>query len=184
MTTSAGRRVQRVPETWPVLHLETTVPAWSTLAVDGLVRDPLQLDEAALAAFGQEERAVPVHCVWGWSRTDARWTGIALSQLLEAAGALGSWITVRSASGTYSSCLPRADAARGVLVWARDGEPLAPEAGGPVRYLAPPEYWAYKGVKWAARVTVGDRFVPGFWECKVADPMGRIPDDVELPSDG
>jgi hypothetical protein len=32
------------------------------------------------------------------------------------------------------------------------------------------------------RLTVGDRFVPGFWESRIGDPVGRIPtDEVVLP---
>lgn len=177
---SPTRRVQRVPETWPVLHLETEVPAWRGVTVDGRVRHPARFDLDGLRAICAEERAIPVHCVWGWSRT-AAWTGVGLATLLDSAGPQGSWVTVRAASDTYSACLPLADAAEGFLAWARDGEDLTDEAGGPLRYLPPPGYWGYKGVKWAARVTVGDRFVPGFWETKVADPMGLIPDAVELP---
>jgi DMSO/TMAO reductase YedYZ molybdopterin-dependent catalytic subunit len=45
----------------------------------------------------------------------------------------------------------------------------------------PPDYWAYKGVKWVASITITDHFQAGFWESKVADPIGRIPPDVELP---
>lgn len=177
---SPTKRVQRIPEAWPVLHLENAVPRWDGLVVDGRVRHPHRLDAAALRALGAHERAIPVHCVWGWSRP-ATWTGVPMAAVLDAAGPLGGWVIVRAASGTYSSCLPVADAAAGFLAWARDGEDLADDAGGPVRFVPPPTYWAYKGVKWAARVTVGDRFVPGFWEIKVADPLGRIPDDVELP---
>jgi hypothetical protein len=28
---------------------------------------------------------------------------------------------------------------------------------------------------------VGDRFVPGFWESRIGDPVGRIPEEVVLP---
>lgn len=176
-----GRRVQRVPEAWPLLHLETTIPEWTGVVVDGLVRRRRRYDREALHDLGTVERPVPVHCVWGWSRPDGRWTAVAVADLLDAATPLGAWVTVRSAAGGYSSSLPIADAARGLLAWKRDGRDLTPEEGGPVRFLAPPDYWAYKGVKWAARITVVDRFLLGLWESKVADPLGRIPDDVELP---
>jgi DMSO/TMAO reductase YedYZ molybdopterin-dependent catalytic subunit len=174
--------VQLVPESWPTLHLEASIPAWDGLRVGGLVARRATFDLAALQRLGADETGLAVHCVWGWSRTDSSWTGVRLGRLLDEAGPLGSWVTVHSASGEYSSCLPRADAARGLLAWARDGVPLAPQAGGPLRFLPPDDYWAYKGVKWAARVGVRDRFVPGPWECRVADPLGRIPADVELPA--
>ena len=180
---STNQRVQRVPSDWPVVHLENAPPSWPGLVVDGLVRAPARYDDVdALAALGAEQRAIPLHCVWGWSRPDATWEGVPLSTLLEAAGVNGgTHVTFSSASGTYSSCLPVADAARGLLAWTRDGERLSPEAGGPLRFVTPPEYWAYKGVKWTARVSVTNRFLPGFWEARVADPVGRIPQAVVLP---
>ena len=181
-TPSTHERVQRVPSDWPVVHLEGEPPAWPGLAVDGLVRAPAAYDLAALAALGAERRAIPLHCVWGWSRPDATWEGVAVSTLLEAVAVDGgTHVIFSSASGTYSSCLPLADAARGMLAWARDGQELSPEAGGPLRFVTPPEYWAYKGVKWTARMSVTNRFVPGFWEARVADPVGRIPPAVVLP---
>ena len=88
---------------------------------------------------------------------------------------------MHAASDEYSACLPVDDAARGFLAWARDGEPLAAEEGGPLRFVPPPELWGYKGVKWAQRLSVGDRFVAGFWESRIGDPVGRIPEEVVLP---
>jgi DMSO/TMAO reductase YedYZ molybdopterin-dependent catalytic subunit len=176
------RRVQRVPEAWPVVHLEAEPPQpAASVSVEGLVAQPVHLDRGSLEALGSQVQAVAVHCVWGWSRPDAVWEGVPLVAVLDLAVPLGSFVTIHSASGSYSSCLPLADAARGMLAWARDGEPLSADAGGPLRYVGPPDYWAYKHVKWACRITVGDRFVPGFWEAKVADPVGRIPEEVELP---
>ena len=177
------RRVQRVPETWPVLHLEAEVPGWHGLNVDGLVRAGRHFDLPTLQRHGASEHHLAVHCVWGWSRPDACWHGVSLGRVLDAVGVddRATHVIVESASDTYSSCLPIEDAAEGILAWARDDGPLAPEAGGPLRYVGPSSYWGYKGVKWAARVGVTDHFVPGFWESKVADPVGRIPAEVELP---
>ena len=177
----ATQRVQRVPSDWPVLHLEAELPRWDGLVVDGLVRHARRFDLADLTALGVEQRAIPIHCVWGWSRPDVAWEGISMSTLLGAAGAEGTHVIVTSASDAYSGCLPITDAARGMLAWRRDGELLAAEAGGPLRFVTPPEYWAYKGVKWAGRVSVTNRFVPGFWESRVADPVGVIPPEVVLP---
>ena len=178
---TAPTRVQRVPEAWPVVHLEAEVPVWEHLVVDGHVVHPRRFDLDDLAAIEVEEREVDFHCVWGWSRPRVRWTGIGLDRLLAVVGTQGSHVTVHAASEQYSACLPVADAARGFLAWARDGEPLAATEGGPLRFVPPPELWAYKGVKWAQRVTVGDRFVPGFWESRIGDPVGNIPPEVILP---
>jgi DMSO/TMAO reductase YedYZ molybdopterin-dependent catalytic subunit len=182
---SGGRmstRVQRVPSSWPVVHLEAEPPAWDGLVVEGMVRHRRRFSLAELHALAEAAPvALPLHCVWGWSRPHATWAGVGLDVVLDVVGAEGGFVTVVAGSDTYSACLPVADARRGVLAWERDGEPLGADAGGPLRYVGPSDYWAYKGVKWAAKVVVGDRFVAGSWESKVADPVGRIPEEVVLP---
>jgi DMSO/TMAO reductase YedYZ molybdopterin-dependent catalytic subunit len=178
------RRVQRVAEQWPVVHLESEIPDVTSLTVDGLVQHPRTLSLRDVAAIGPSDHVVDLHCVWGWSKPNVVWTGLPLAAVLELAGSdCGGdpHVIVSSASDTYSSCLPLQDGARGILAWARDGSLLSGAHGGPLRYLAPHGYWAYKGVKWATRVTVVDRFVPGFWESRLDDPMGRITEEVELP---
>ena len=173
MTTQ--ERVQRVAESWPVLHLESEIPVVDSLTVDGSVRHPRTFSLDSLRALDDVERRIGVHCVWGWSRPDASWTGVDLGLLLSIVDPEGSWVTISSASGVYSACLPIEDAAAGVLAWARDGDALDEASGGPLRFVPPSTYWAYKGVKWATRVTVTDRFRAGPWEALVADPLGRIP---------
>jgi DMSO/TMAO reductase YedYZ molybdopterin-dependent catalytic subunit len=178
----AVTRVQRVPEVWPIVHLESELPEWQHVAVDGHVAHARVFTLADLAALGTEERAIDFHCVWGWSRPAVRWTGVGLDRVLDVVGVQGTHVTVHAASDEYSACLPVEDAARGFLAWARDGDALARDEGGPLRFVPPAELWGYKGVKWAQRLTVGDRFVPGFWESRIGDPVGRIPrDEVVLP---
>jgi DMSO/TMAO reductase YedYZ molybdopterin-dependent catalytic subunit len=178
---TAVERVQRVPEAWPIVHLESAIPEWCDLVVDGHVAHPRRFTIADLAALDDEERDIDFHCVWGWSRPDVRWAGVGLDRVLTLAGARGSHVTVHAASEQYSACLPIEDARRGFLAWGRDGASLAHQEGGPLRFVQPAELWGYKGVKWAQRVTVGDRFVAGFWENRIGDPVGRIPDEVVLP---
>ena len=86
---ASHRRVQRVPEAWPVLHLEAGVPVWAGLRVEGLVRTSRHFDLPALQRLGSAEHHLAVHCVWGWSRPDVRWDGISLGQVLETAGVDG-----------------------------------------------------------------------------------------------
>jgi DMSO/TMAO reductase YedYZ molybdopterin-dependent catalytic subunit len=174
-------RVQRVPDAWPIVHLEPEIPEWTHVSVDGHVAHPRRFTLADLAALGTEHRTIDFHCVWGWSRPEERWTGVGLDRLLALVEAGGSHVTVRAASDQYSACLPIEDARRGFLAWGRGGEPLPRNEGGPLRFVPPPELWGYKGVKWVQQVSVGDRFVPGFWESRIGDPVGRIPDDVVLP---
>lgn len=173
------RRVQRVPSTWPVLHLETEVPGVDGLVVDGLVAEAAEFSLADLRRLEVERRLVPVHCVWGWSRPDAVWDGVSVARVLSLCRPTGAYVVLQSSSGTYSSCLPIEDGGRGLLAWGRNREALTPWAGGPLRFVVPADYWAYKGVKWSSRITVVDHFKAGFWESKVADPIGRIRGDLE-----
>lgn len=178
-------RVQRLVDDLPPVHLEAEVPAadpgW-TLALDGLVERPLLLSLPELRALG-EEVVMDHHCVWGWSRRACRWTGVRVGTLLDLAGvAAGArFATVHCRVPPYAACLDLADAREGVLAWGLDGEELAPDNGGPLRFQNPPWLWGYKGVKWAGRISLGDAFAPGFWEAKTADPEGRVPTEVLLP---
>ena len=103
-------RVQRVPERWPVVHLEPEIPEWCDLRVDGHVAHERRFSMAELALLEPEERVIDFHCVWGWSRPQERWTGIGLDRVLAVVGASGSFVTVHSASDQYSACLPVEDA--------------------------------------------------------------------------
>lgn len=176
-------RVQRVPSDWPLVHLEAGAPNVEAFTITGLVRHRLRLSLAELVSLGEEEREIPTHCVWGWSRPRVSWRGVSLAEVLALTEPLptATHAVVTAASGVYSSCLPLDDVREGFLARGRDGEALCAEAGGPLRFVAPPTYWAYKHVKWATQVELVDRFSPGPWELKVADPLGRIPEDVRLP---
>jgi DMSO/TMAO reductase YedYZ molybdopterin-dependent catalytic subunit len=181
-------RVQRLVAQLPPVHLEADLPrpdARWTLRVDGLVERPLELSLEELLLLPRTERAMDLHCVWGWSRRGCRWTGVALDTLLDLArpDPRATVATVSTAEGPYACCLHLMDARAGVLAWALDGEPLAPEHGWPLRFVQPSWLWGYKGVKWAGRVTVGNAFVPGFWEAKTGDPEGRVPAEVLIPFD-
>ena len=181
-------RVQRLVDELPPVHLEPDIPEagpdW-TVTVDGLVERPLRLSLPQLAELGSTEVVMDHHCVWGWSRRSCRFGGVPLGALLDHAGLRpgARVVTIACRATPYSSCLELADAREGVLAWELDGRPLAPENGWPLRFQNPPWLWGYKGVKWVGRVTVGERFEPGFWESRVADPAGRIPPELLLPFD-
>ena len=179
--TQATRRVQRVPEGWPIVHLEASPPEWTGLRVDGMVRHRRHLELPDLAALGAERRVIAHHCVWGWSKPEPEWEGVSLARVFELVGATGTHATIHSASDVYSACLPVSDAASGFLAWSRDGVQLDADAGGPLRFVPPPTLWAYKGVKWASRIELVSRFVAGFWESRIDDPEGRIPEEVVRP---
>ena len=176
------RRLQRTVDRLPVVHLEAAdpgpAPAW--IEVSGMVARPGRLGLADLREVEDRFMIADHHCVWGWSRRRCRWRGTTLGALLDHVGVLpgARTVTVRCHLSEYASCLRIADARAGMLAWGLDGTLLEPAHGGPLRFQNPEWLWAYKGVKWAGSIEVGDEFTPGFWESLVGDPEGRIPDPV------
>ena len=52
-----------------------------------------------------------------------------------------------------------------IIAFTHDGEPLAPEHGGPVRLIVPKLY-AYKSDKWLSGLEFMEKDRPGFWEVR------------------
>jgi len=67
--------------------------------------------------------------------------------------------------GGYTTNIPLPDLlnGKGLLVHTYEGEPLAPEHGGPVRLLVPHLY-LWKSAKWVNKIDLLETDVPGFWE--------------------
>jgi DMSO/TMAO reductase YedYZ molybdopterin-dependent catalytic subunit len=176
-----GTRVQRRTDGLPILHLEREIPApgWE-LVVDGLVTESLSWPVDAIRAMASERRVWDLHCVWGWTRLGLAWEGVPAARVIDAARPLpeARFVMVTAAGNGYTSCFPLNRARRSLLAWVLDGAELAAEHGGPLRLVAPPTKWGYKGVKWVSRLTLIEEFTPGFWESLVGDPHGDIPQDV------
>jgi hypothetical protein len=177
----AGRpRVQRIVDELRPVHLELAPPQrdeW-VLALEGDVTYECEVSLADLERIGPEEREIDFHCVWGWSRQRARWTGVPVQRLLDLAmpGSQARYAMLRAYDSPYASCVPLADLCAGFLAFALDGEPLDPMNGGPLRWVQPHYMYGYKGVKWLASITLQNEFTPGFWEDAVGDAHGYIPD--------
>jgi len=179
----AGRpRVQRLVDVLRPVHLEREIPvrAGWVLTVDGLVAHPQQLSLPALAALPVSERAIDLHCVWGWTRPGCRWEGIPGALLLERCRPLprAAYAVIAAADRRYVSCVRLDDIAEGMLAWNLDGEGIRPEHGGPLRFVPPAYLWGYKGVKWLESITFVESLQPGFWEQKVGDVEGRVPSAI------
>ena len=99
---------------------------------------------------------------------NAEWTGVALADILAAAGlgqgALFVGVTaadevdVEGETASYGASIPIAKALDpDVLVaWAMNGEPLSPEHGAPLR-LVVPGFAGVRSAKWLTRIEVRDR---------------------------
>jgi hypothetical protein len=118
-----------------------TDPAWR-LEVTGAVERPLSLSLVDLRALPQTEAELPIACVEGWSAS-ARWRGVAVRDLLAAAGANEhAEVVVQSLQqrGLYRrSELNRHQAAdrHTLIALELDGDPLHLDHGFPARLIGP-----------------------------------------------
>jgi DMSO/TMAO reductase YedYZ molybdopterin-dependent catalytic subunit len=140
--------------------------AWS-LVVDGLVEEPLQLSYREVMALPQSERVEDIHCVTGWSHLAMHLGGFPLDLLLHMARPLAAARFVRFEAFSerhHDTSLPLELARQDTwLVHHRDGEPLSPAHGFPLRTVTPSRYF-YKSLKWVRRIELMARDRLGFWE--------------------
>lgn len=148
------------------------------LVVDGLVERPLEFDWPSFQALEQRRRTVDIHCVTGWSRLGTTFVGVPLAAILERAGVADEARFARFEAYSdrgHDTSLPLDVALADTwLVHSRDGEPLEPEHGFPLRTLTPSRYF-YKSLKWLRRIELLAEDRLGFWEREssyhnVADP--------------
>ena len=132
----------------------------------------IQADGELLASWTWEEfRALPseeitrdIHCVNKWSKLDAVWQGVSVDTLLEGIETSAEYVTAYS-DGGYTTNLPLEDVTGGKawVVFAYEGQPLAPEHGAPARMLVPQHYF-WKSAKWVRGLRLRSSDEPGFWE--------------------
>ena len=159
---------QYVTDRFPVLHAGGipeygSLEGW-TLELSGMVGRPAVLTWEQLTALPSTDVVVDLHCVTKWSKFDTVWEGVSLDTLLEEAKPTGDYL-VAHCDGGYTTNLPLEDVTDGKawIAYAYDGEPLAPEHGGPARLLVPHLY-LWKSAKWVRRLEIVADDRPGFWE--------------------
>jgi len=108
------------------------------------------------------------HCVTRWSRLGNLWEGVSARELLRRAGGPGPSARFAMAYGYdrgWTTNLPIADllAEDALVAFSHDGEPIAPEHGGPARLIVPRLY-AWKSAKWLTGIELLAEDRPGFWE--------------------
>ena len=169
------------PGKWPYVGEREPASSdrpWS-LSIEGLVKHPRSFSIPDLWALSQTEKSVDIHCVTRWSKFDAQFSGVLLTDLLDMCGVLpgAKFVSfVARSARLHSSSLPLQDACNlGVLIATHyEGNVLASEHGGPLRGIVPDRYF-YKSVKWLERILVLAEDQLGFWESEsgyhnVADP--------------
>jgi DMSO/TMAO reductase YedYZ molybdopterin-dependent catalytic subunit len=172
----AGAGAGRLP---PGQYLERGFPVLSAgptphppldhwdFAIEGRVKEPKRWTWSELQALPHETPTVDIHCVTKWSKFDTRWEGVSVETLLrqvEYDPSVARYV-VAFCDGGYTTNLPLADV-RGGKAWVAfgyEGQPLAPEHGGPARLLVPHLYF-WKSAKWVRGLRLVERDEPGFWE--------------------
>jgi DMSO/TMAO reductase YedYZ molybdopterin-dependent catalytic subunit len=158
---------QYITRDFPVLSAGPTPRAdlsdWS-FTIDGAVDAAVSWSWPELMALPAEDITRDIHCVTKWSKLDTSWRGVSVDTLFADVATEGAFVTAWS-DGGYTTNLPLADV-RGGQAWIAyqyDGEPLAPEHGGPARLLVPHLYF-WKSAKWVRGLTLTLADEPGFWE--------------------
>jgi DMSO/TMAO reductase YedYZ molybdopterin-dependent catalytic subunit len=117
-----------------------------------------------LLALPIEEITQDIHCVTRWSKLGTEWRGVSLDVLFGDVETAHEYVLVHSYGG-YTTNLPLEDLLDGKawIAFEYDGEPLAPEHGGPARLLVPHLYF-WKSAKWIRGLVMQAEDLPGFWE--------------------
>jgi DMSO/TMAO reductase YedYZ molybdopterin-dependent catalytic subunit len=168
-----GRRSENLPpgqyltEDFPVLSAGPTpridLGSWE-LVISTETGQKHTWSWAQLMELPTETPTVDLHCVTKWSKLGTTWRGVSLDVLLEDVESVADYALVHSYGG-YTTNLPLQDLQDGQawIVFEYDGEPLAPEHGGPARLLVPHLY-LWKSAKWVRGIQLLLADEPGFWE--------------------
>lgn len=149
------------------------------VTIAGAVARPRVYELPELRALPQLQCEIDIHCVTRWSKLGARFSGVALADLLRAADVqpAARFVSfVARSERAHSTSLPLADALQFGTLLALDykGAPLPAEHGGPVRTVVPGRYF-YKSLKWLERIELLTEDRLGYWEAQAgyhntADP--------------
>jgi DMSO/TMAO reductase YedYZ molybdopterin-dependent catalytic subunit len=141
----------------------TKLEDW-TFTITGEVDSEVSWTWDEFQALPSEEITKDIHCVTTWSKFDTQWKGVRVQDLLEKVETSADYVMAFS-DGGYTTNLPLDDL-RGSQAWVAyeyDGEPLAPQHGGPARLLVPHLYF-WKSAKWVRGLRLMAENDLGFWE--------------------
>jgi DMSO/TMAO reductase YedYZ molybdopterin-dependent catalytic subunit len=160
-----------VTEKFPVLSAGSTprvdMKEWR-FQLFGQVEQELEWTWEEFLGLGRVALTADFHCVTQWSRFDNAWEGVPFSAVLQRARPLplARHVMVHCHGG-YTTNLALGVLQRDDVLFAfrHDGQPLAPDHGGPLRLVVPKRY-AWKSAKWVTGLEFmeGDR--PGYWEAR------------------
>ena len=143
----------------------TPLDQW-TFAIQGLVREPVKWTWEEFLQLPSQEFIKDIHCVTKWSKLDTRWQGVTVDTLFEHVELDPKAMYVTAfCDGGYTTNVPLADLVNGqaFVGYKYDGNPLAPEHGGPARLVVPHLYF-WKSAKWIRGLHLMAEDRRGFWE--------------------
>jgi DMSO/TMAO reductase YedYZ molybdopterin-dependent catalytic subunit len=160
-----------VQSTWPVLHygpVPRFKPERWDFQVYGATWDGGKhvWDYEAFKDLPTERVTAHMHCVTKFTLVDNTWTGVLARTILELAPpAPEATHAMVWAEYGYSANVRIEDLRQETSVLAdhRNGEPLTPEHGFPLR-LVVPHLYAWKGPKWVRAIEYLAEDRRGFWE--------------------
>jgi DMSO/TMAO reductase YedYZ molybdopterin-dependent catalytic subunit len=151
------------------------------LEVTGLVEQPQVYRYPDLLAMPTTSQETTLECISNdigdGLMSNARWQGIPLQRLLEAARPWPNVVDVRfhAADGyTDSISFEKAMDPTTLLVYEMNGEPLPQRHGFPTRLIAP-GLFGKNNVKWVTRIELLDAHVKGFYEQQGWGPSFVVP---------
>ena len=156
---------QYLVDGFPVLSAgptpRTPLSEWS-FSIEGEVDEPKTWSWEEFRALPSEEITRDIHCVTKWSKLDTTWEGVSVDTLLEGVETAAGYVLAFS-DGGYTTNLPLEEVTGGQAWVAHtyEGEPLAPEHGGPARLLVPHLY-LWKSAKWVRGLRLMNRGRAGF----------------------
>jgi DMSO/TMAO reductase YedYZ molybdopterin-dependent catalytic subunit len=141
-----------------------------TLEIGGLVENPMVLTYEDLLGMPQKSVYATLETIsnpkGGPLIGNAIWTGVLLSDLMDAAGIKEEAIKiVFYCADQYSTAvtIEEASGADVILAYKMNGRPLAPDHGYPFRVVLPEKY-GMKWAKWVNGIALVDYDYKGFWE--------------------
>jgi DMSO/TMAO reductase YedYZ molybdopterin-dependent catalytic subunit len=160
---------QHMTPGFPVLSAGPTphvsLDEW-TFTIEGLVQAPMTWSWKEFLALPTQTYVADIHCVTKWSKLGTEWEGVSVDTLLEHVELdPKAKYVIAFCYGGYTTNLPLSDVIDGkaFVAYKYDGQPLAPEHGGPARLVVPHLYF-WKSAKWVRGLRLIEEDEPGFWE--------------------
>ena len=160
---------QYVTAKFPVLSFGSTprigLKDWR-FKVFGLVEEEVTFDWDQFLSLGQITVDAEFHCVTQWSRLDNTWESVLFRNLVRVVKPkpAARYLMAHCYGGyTTNLALEVLNDSDVLFAHRHDGEPLAPEHGGPLRLVVPKRY-GWKSAKWVNGLEFMENDAFGFWE--------------------